>query len=86
VVPPGDGYWPQRLALQARRGGQPWATLSTLALRPARTRLQQPPHGQVFALSGPQAVDGLRIERRAGGEWGLAEVRLYGSGMDTTAR
>jgi hypothetical protein len=73
----GEGYWPQRLRLFARRGEGEWGSLDVIALRPARARLQQPPHGQVFLLRVPVEADGLRIERRDGAAWGLREVRLY---------
>lgn len=76
VAAPGEGHWPQRLAVMGRRDGS-WAPLRALPIRPTRARAQQPPHGQELVLDAPVAVDALRIERRAGGEWGLAEVRVY---------
>lgn len=77
TVPEGEGYWPQRLRLLARRGNGGWEALDVIALRPARARLQQPPHGQVFLLRAPMDADGLRIERRDGAGWALQEVRLF---------
>jgi len=75
-VPDGDGAWPQRLALFARRAGQPWTPLPVVALRPGRSRLQQAPHGQVYAVTQPLEIDGLRVERKPGPPWALAEVRV----------
>jgi len=78
TVPPGEGTWPQRLTVLARRGAGPWAPLPVAALRPARSRLQQPPNGQAYAVTQPMAVDALRIERKPGPAWALAEVRARG--------
>jgi 4-amino-4-deoxy-L-arabinose transferase-like glycosyltransferase len=78
VVPEGEGAWPQRLSLSARRSGGPWAPLPVVTLRPGRSRLQQPPHGQVYAVTEPVTIDALRIERKPGAAWALAEVRLRG--------
>jgi hypothetical protein len=82
TVPAGEGYWPQRLRMFARREGAPpetaWTAVDGIAIRPARAALQQPPHGQVFVLPEPFAAKALRIERRGDGKaWGLAEVRAF---------
>lgn len=76
TVPEGEGYWPQRLRLVARREGR-WAPIEGIAIRPARAALQQPPHGQVFVLPEPLSADALRIERRDGERWGVSEVRVF---------
>ena len=107
TVPAGEGYWPQRLRIQARRvgsagglGAQPrsgvspqgpsagihfrreppdaaWGPVDAIAIRPARAALQRPPHGQVYVLPEPLTAAALRIERRDGGRWGVAEVRVF---------
>jgi hypothetical protein len=78
VAEAGDERWPQRLAVLARRESGKWAPVDVVALRPTRTRRQNPPHGQVFLVTVPARVDGLRIERGDGHDWGLAEVRASG--------
>jgi hypothetical protein len=80
VSAPGHGFWPQRLGLLGRTGPDQWEPIEALPLRPTRTRGQQPPHGQVFVLPGERRFDGLRIERRKGEDWGLAEVRAFALG------
>ena len=80
VSAPGHGLWPQRLALLGRTGADRWEPIEALPLRPTRTRGQHPPHGQVFVLPEERHFDGLRIERRKGEEWGLAEVRAFALG------
>ncbi|HET8646241.1 MAG TPA: hypothetical protein VFO85_12175, partial [Vicinamibacteria bacterium] len=77
VVPGGEGYWPQRLRLRARGPDGAWQPVEGAPIRPARAALQQPPHGQLFVLDPPVTAGALRIERREGRQWGLAEVRVY---------
>ncbi len=77
TVPGGDGYWPQRLRLHARRADREWTPVDGIAIRPARAALQQPPHGQVYVLGQPLETDALRIERRDGSPWGISEVRVF---------
>jgi hypothetical protein len=83
TVPAGEGYWPQRLRVSGRQGSGAWAPLDAIALRPSRTRLQQPPHGQVLVLREPLAADALRIERREGSAWGLLDVRAFSAAGGT---
>jgi hypothetical protein len=84
TVPGGEGYWPQRLRVFARRPGAPpeaaWTAVEGVAIRPARAALQQPPHGQILVLPEPVPADALRVERRDGKAWGLSEVRVFSPG------
>jgi hypothetical protein len=78
VAEAGDERWPQRLAVLGRRASGDWTPIDVLALRPTRTRRQNPPHGQLFLVTAPARIDALRIERGDGRGWGLAEVRASG--------
>jgi hypothetical protein len=77
IVPEGDGYWPQRLRIRARTADAQWLVVDGIAIRPQRTALQQPPHGQLWVLAQPLTADAVRIERGTGPAWALAEVRLF---------
>jgi hypothetical protein len=78
----GHGLWPQRLSLAGHTAADTWEPLEALPLRPTRTRGQHPPYGQVFVVPGDPSIDGLRIERRKGDDWGLAEVRVFSRGPE----
>jgi Dolichyl-phosphate-mannose-protein mannosyltransferase len=70
--------WPQRLALSGLDEDGEWRELPALALRPSTDNKQRSgvPHGQVFIIPQEVALLGLRIERRDGPAWNLAEVRV----------
>ena len=76
--PEPDG-WPQDLTLLGAAGGRGFEEIATFALRPNRPAKQRKdaPHGQVYVLTPPRALLGVRIERRAGGPWSLASVRVF---------
>jgi hypothetical protein len=78
TVPEGDGYWPQRLKVQARAPGGAWVDVGGAAIRPQRTALQRPPHGQLWVLPAPITAGALRIARGDGRAWAISEVRLSG--------
>jgi hypothetical protein len=75
---PEAGAWPQDLALLGSTDGRVFQELAAFALRPNRPARQRKggPHGQVYVLTPPRPLRGLRIERRAGGPWSLASVRV----------
>lgn len=83
TVPEGAGYWPQRLRLHARRSDGAWALVEGTSIRPARAALQQPPHGQIVVLGDPIEADALRVERRDGRDWGIAEMRVLSPPAET---
>jgi len=76
---PEGGAWPQDLALLGTADGRAFQEIETFPLRPNRPAKQRKggPHGQVYALTPPRPLLGLRIERRAGGPWSLATVRVF---------
>ena len=76
---PEAGAWPQDLALLGSTDGRAFQELEAFALRPNRPARQRKggPHGQVYVLTPPRPLRGLRIERRAGGPWSLASVRVF---------
>jgi hypothetical protein len=76
--PEPDG-WPQDLTLFGAEEGRGFEEIATFALRPNRPARQRrgAPHGQVYVLTPPRSLSRLRIERRAGGPWSLASVRVF---------
>jgi hypothetical protein len=74
------GAWPQDLTLLGTADGASWRPLAVIGLRPNRPARQREgaPHGQVYALTPPRKLRGLRIERADGGPWSLATVRVIG--------
>lgn len=76
--PEPDG-WPQDITLLGAAEERGLGEIATFALRPNRPARQRrgAPHGQVYVLTPPRALLGLRIERRAGGPWSLASVRVF---------
>ena len=78
---PGPAAWPQDLVLLGTADGESWMPLPSFALRPNRPAKQRgdAPHGQIYVLTPPAALRGLRIERHAGGPWSLAAVRATGA-------
>lgn len=78
-VGPDPGLWPQPFTLKGSLDGSSWIPLELVPLRPTRParQVQTVPHGQVYLLLSPHPLVGLRIVRESGGQWGLAEVRLF---------
>jgi 4-amino-4-deoxy-L-arabinose transferase-like glycosyltransferase len=76
---PETGAWPQDLVLLGTTDGRDFQEIAAFALRPNRPARQRKggPHGQVYVLTPPRPLLGLRIERRAGGPWSLAAVRVF---------
>lgn len=70
--------WPQDLSLQGADGVS-WSVSPAVGIRPNRPTKQRAgaPHGQIYVLAPPRPLYGLRIERRAGGPWSLATVRVF---------
>jgi hypothetical protein len=77
---PDPEAWPQDLALLGTADGEAWRPLGVFGLRPNRPAKQRSaaPHGQVYVLTPPLALRGVRIERAGGGPWSLATVRVIG--------
>ena len=75
---PEAGAWPQDVVLLGTADGRAFEEIKAFALRPNRPAKQRrgDPHGQIYVLTPPRALRGLRIERRAGGPWSLAAVRV----------
>jgi hypothetical protein len=76
---PEAGAWPQDLVLLGTTDGRAFHEIEAFPLRPNRPAKQRKggPHGQIYVLTPPRPVRGLRIERRAGGPWSLAAVRVF---------
>jgi hypothetical protein len=74
-----DDSWPQRIAWEGlAEGARAWSPLRVFPLRPhnrARQRADAP-HGQVFVLTPPVELRGLRLIRAQGPEWGIAELSV----------
>ena len=70
--------WPQDLALLGTADGESWRPVAVFGLRPNRPARQRitAPHGQVYVLTPPLPLRGVRIARAAGGPWSLATVRV----------
>jgi len=70
--------WPQSLQLLGTSDNEPWRRLAVEALRPTRPQRQRQgaPHGQIYVLTPPQTVSGLRIKRAEGGTWTLAGIQI----------
>jgi len=71
--------WPQEVQWDGvvEDGGR--RALAAEALRPVRLRRQRAgaPHGQAFVLTPAVRLRELRLARPAGGEWGIAEMRVF---------
>lgn len=76
---PEAGAWPQDLVLLGATDGRAFQEVDAFMLRPNRPakQLRGGPHGQVYVLTPPRPLLALRIERRAGGPWSLAAVRVF---------
>jgi hypothetical protein len=76
---PAADAWPQDLVLLGAAGEGAFQEIAAFALRPNRPARQRAgaPHGQVYVLTPPRPILALRIERRAGGPWSLASVRVF---------
>jgi hypothetical protein len=70
--------WPQDLVLLGSADGEVFEELEVFGLRPNRPAKQRQgaPHGQVYVPTPPRRLAALRIERRAGGRWTVASVRV----------
>jgi 4-amino-4-deoxy-L-arabinose transferase-like glycosyltransferase len=76
---PAADSWPQDLSLLASADGHASQEVAVFSLRPNRPSKQRvgAPHGQVYVLTPPLRLLALRIERRAGGPWSLATLRVF---------
>jgi len=68
--------WPQRLLLLGAESGRP-ERLEAPRLRPRFGQLRGQPHGQVFILTPPRRLGSLRLLRKEGGAWSVAEIRVH---------
>jgi hypothetical protein len=55
-----------------------WSPLPVFGVRPNHPTRQRTAatHGQVFVLTAPTPLRGLRLLRPEGGEWDLAELKI----------
>jgi 4-amino-4-deoxy-L-arabinose transferase-like glycosyltransferase len=76
---PEAAAWPQDIALRGTSDGRTFQDVEVFALRPNRPARQRKggPHGQAYVLTPSRPLRGLRIERRAGGPWSVAAVRVF---------
>jgi 4-amino-4-deoxy-L-arabinose transferase-like glycosyltransferase len=75
---PGPQAWPQDVVLLGTVDGASWQAIDVFGLRPNRPAKQRSgaPHGQVYVLTPPLTLRGVRLERAEGGPWSLATVRV----------
>ena len=75
---PDPEAWPQDLSLLGTPDGESWRPLAVFGLRPNRPAKQRSAgaHGQVYVLTPPLPLRGVRIARAAGGPWSLAAIRV----------